>query len=149
VTRAELEEACRDLLARLTLPIEKALSMAGMTLSDLQSVELLGGAIRVPSVRKELDEFFKASKLEIGQHLNGDEAMAMGASFRAANLSTSFRVRKVGLTDMTPFGVSIRLETLPSADAPASGFFGLFKKDKVRFICIVCIYLFVTYVSIG
>ena len=32
----------------------------------------------------------------LGQHMNGDEAMAMGAAFRAANLSTAFRVRKVG-----------------------------------------------------
>ena len=86
--------------------------MANMKLSDVHSVELLGGGIRVPSVKKQLEDYFKSSKLELGQHLNGDEAMALGASFRAANLSTSFRVRKVGIADMNPFGVSIRLEVL-------------------------------------
>jgi hypoxia up-regulated 1 len=51
----------------------------------------------MPRVKKMLDDYFKSSKLELGQHLNGDEAMALGAAFRAANLSTAFRVRKVYL----------------------------------------------------
>ena len=42
-----------------------------------------------------------------GQHMNGDEAMAMGAAFRAANLSTAFRVRKVGHTN-TPCHTNTR-----------------------------------------
>ena len=59
--------------------------------------------------------------------MNGDEAMALGASFRAANLSTAFRVRKVGMTDISSFGVSLKLETLPSKP----GFFGsLFGESK-------------------
>jgi molecular chaperone DnaK (HSP70) len=33
----------------------------------------------------------KKDKIEVGQHLNGDEAMALGAAFKAANLSTAFR----------------------------------------------------------
>ena len=32
----------------------------------------------MPKVRKTLDEYFKESKLEVGQHINGDEAMALG-----------------------------------------------------------------------
>jgi len=52
--------------------------------------------------------------------MNGDEAMALGAAFRAANLSTAFRVRKVGISDISSFGVSLKLETLPSKP----GFFG-------------------------
>jgi hypoxia up-regulated 1 len=73
----------------------------------------------MPKVKKLLEEYFKASKLELGQHLNGDEAMALGAAFRAANLSTAFRVRKVGMSDTSSFGVSVNLETLPKE----AGFF--------------------------
>lgn len=59
-----------------------------------------------------MDDYFKGSA-EVGQHLNGDEAMALGAAFRAANLSTAFRVRKVGMSDFLTFGVSVKLDTLP------------------------------------
>lgn len=97
VTRAEFEEACADLFARVTTPIEKALAMANLTLKEINSVELLGGGVRMPKVKKLLEDYFKAGELELGQHLNGDEAMALGAAFRAANLSTAFRVRKVSL----------------------------------------------------
>jgi hypoxia up-regulated 1 len=75
-------------------------------------------------VKKLLEEYFKPSKLDLGQHLNGDEAMALGASFRAANLSTAFRVRKVGMTDISAFSVSLKLETLPSKPGFFSSLFG-------------------------
>ena len=127
ITRLEFENACDELFARLTAPIDKALAMANLSLANIQAVELLGGGLRIPKVKKILDDYFKSSNLELGQHLNGDDAMALGAAFRAANLSTAFRVRKVGLTDLTPFGVSIRLNTLPSDELSNTGFFGLFK----------------------
>lgn len=125
VTRTEFEEACKDLFARLTEPIDKALAMANLSLADVQTVELLGGAVRMPKVKKVLDEYFKPANIDVGQHLNGDEAMALGAAFRAANLSTAFRVRKVGMTDVSSFGVAVRLETLPDAgDKKSGGLFG-------------------------
>ena len=131
VTRAEFEEACTDLFARLTAPIEKALAMANLTLDNVQAVELLGGGVRMPKVKKILDEYFKKGneKVEVGQHLNGDEAMALGASFRAANLSTNFRVRKVGVSDISTFGVSVQLDSLPK-EPTKGGFFGLLGSKK-------------------
>jgi hypoxia up-regulated 1 len=128
VTRAEFEEACEDLFARITGPIDAALRKANLTLYDIKAVELLGGGVRMPRVKKILDGYFAESQVEIGQHLNGDEAMAMGAAFKAANLSTSFRVRKVGATDITSFGVAVRLNLLPASPdtAAESGGGGLF-----------------------
>ena len=41
--------------------------MAGLTLDKVHSVELLGGGVRMPRVKKILDEYFKASKLELGR----------------------------------------------------------------------------------
>ena len=130
ITRAELEDACSDLFARVTGPIQAALDMANITLDQLHAVELLGGGVRIPKVKKLLEDFFKPSKLDLGQHLNGDEAMALGASFRAANLSTAFRVRKVGMADVNYFGVSLKLETLPSKPGFFSSLFGSGKKDE-------------------
>lgn len=131
ITRVDFEEACADLFDRVLEPINQALSFANISVSDINSVELLGGSVRIPRVKKLLDDFFKPSKIELGQHLNGDEAMALGAAFRGANLSTSFKVRKVGQSDINNFGISIHLEALPSADQK-SGLFGFFggKKDS-------------------
>ena len=121
---------------------EQALEMANLKLEDIQAVELLGGGVRMPYVKKVLKEYFEPAKLELGQHLNGDEAMGLGAAFRAANISTAFRVRKVGVQDISVFGVSLKLETLPSK---SEGFFGglfggkddkksevFFRRDKCR-----------------
>ncbi|RYY86983.1 hypothetical protein EON63_04815 [archaeon] len=80
----------------------------------------------MPRIKRLLEDYFKPSNLTLGmhpthmhmpiltypsipistlgQHLNGDEAFALGAAFRAANLSTAFRVRKIGMTDVTSLG---------------------------------------------
>ena len=76
--------------------------MANLTLKDIHAVELLGGSVRMPVVKSLLESYFKAGDLELGQHLNGDEAMALGATFRAANISTAFRVRKVSFVPTCP-----------------------------------------------
>eukprot|EP00604_Paraphysomonas_vestita_P001760 CAMPEP_0174823626 /NCGR_PEP_ID=MMETSP1107-20130205/26314_1 /TAXON_ID=36770 /ORGANISM="Paraphysomonas vestita, Strain GFlagA" /LENGTH=721 /DNA_ID=CAMNT_0016047011 /DNA_START=407 /DNA_END=2572 /DNA_ORIENTATION=- len=116
ITRQEFEEISRDLLSRITNPIDRALAMANLTLKDIHAVELLGGSVRMPIVKHTLEAYFKTGDLELGQHLNGDEAMALGATFRAANISTAFRVRKVGITDLLPFGVSVKFDNLPTTE---------------------------------
>lgn len=131
VTRAEFEAACESLFARLTAPIDMALAMANITIDQVNAVELLGGGVRMPRVKKTIDDYFKASKIEVGQHINGDEAMALGAAFRAANLSTAFRVRKVGVSDISNFGVQVQMENLGSTSKKSGGFLsGLFGKSK-------------------
>merc|ERR1711871_1847034 len=97
---------------------------------DINAVELLGGGVRMPKVKRMLEEYFKPAKLDLGQHLNGDEAMALGGAFRAANLSTAFRVRKVGVQDISTFGVSLKLETLPSKPGFFGSLFGSSDKKK-------------------
>lgn len=119
VTRVEFETYAASLFARTTAPIDEALKMAGITLKDVSAVELIGGGVRVPKIKKLLEEYFSAGDLELGQHLNGDEAMALGAAFRAANLSTAFRVRKIGMQDTTSLGVAVHLTDAPLQ--PASG----------------------------
>jgi len=129
VTRAEFEELCESLFNRVTTPIDQALAMAGITLDQVNAVELLGGGVRMPKIKQMIDNYFatitaakadenatNSTKVEVGQHLNGDEAMAMGAAFRAANLSSSFRVRKVGMFDRQVYGVGVQLNTLFAAD---------------------------------
>ena len=131
LTRAQFDNMCADLLERSIEPIRTALRTANVTLSQIDFVELIGGGMRVPAVQRRLTEFF-TDKLELGLHLNSDESMALGAAFHGANVSTAFKVRRVGLTDVNPFPVQVELTDLPfEEDEEKKGMFGgLFAKKK-------------------
>ena len=79
--------------------------MANLTVSQLNSVELLGGGVRMPKVRKTLDDYFKESKLEVGQHINGDEAMALGEG----NTINGFRFERILFLQMFFFNTFLVL----------------------------------------
>lgn len=110
VSRELLERLIPGIAQRVAAVASKALAEAGMVVDDLAGVELLGGAVRVPAVQAALSEALAGQKL--GTHLNGDEAMALGAGFVAANRSAAFRVRKVGMTDMGLWPVEAELSSL-------------------------------------
>ena len=129
VRRADLEQAAAPFLAGAMKPIACALEAANLTLADIHAVELIGGSVRVPAMQALLKETFAPANLTLGMHMNGDEAMALGAAFVAANRSTSFRVRQVGMVSTTPFSVGVELTDLPGAevDTPLSKRSTLFK----------------------
>uniref|UniRef100_A0A7S2AJ41 Uncharacterized protein n=1 Tax=Octactis speculum TaxID=3111310 RepID=A0A7S2AJ41_9STRA len=110
ITRAKFEQLSQDLFARVTLPISEALAQANLTVADLDGVELLGGGMRIPKIQSILGDFFVDKQL--GVHLNADEAMALGAAFHAANLSTAFKVRKTGMTDFTTHAVNVSVKSI-------------------------------------
>ena len=95
-------------------PIHSVLKEAKLEPTDVDVVELLGGGLRVPKVQKMLCDLFncedKEKGVETAVHLNGDEAMALGAAFIAANKSTAFVVRHVGVGDTSPWPVGVRLK---------------------------------------
>jgi len=132
LTRADLEKASNDVFAKLTGPIDAAISMANVSYDDIDAIEIIGGGVRVPKVQEILRDFLSAHRandapaLELGLHLNGDEAMSLGAAFHGANVSTSFRVRKVGLVDISPFSVGVKLSS--SADESWAKTTNLFKR---------------------
>ena len=96
IERKEFEDASQHLFDRVMKPVEDALRRSGLTIDDVDQVELLGGGIRVPKIHELLQSNLK--KAELGVHLNGDEAMCFGSAFIASNSSASFKVRKVYLT---------------------------------------------------
>ena len=75
---------------------------------------MIGGSIRVPVFQKVLKEGLKRDILDM--HLNGDETVALGSAFRAANVSTAFKPRFVGMSDITPFSVGVELYRTQAAD---------------------------------
>merc|ERR1719311_602286 len=71
----------------------------------------------------------KSDPLELGLHLNGDEAPALGAAFHGANVSTSFRVRKVGMLDYAQHALGVRMTNDLYAESvrEGGGLMGFFK----------------------
>ncbi|KAG0365461.1 Hsp70 protein-domain-containing protein [Gamsiella multidivaricata] len=106
VTRAELEDLSKDLFVRVRGPIDAALADANMKLSDIQSLVLVGGGVRVPAVQSNLAAVVGEEK--IAKNVNGDEAAVMGAVFRAASLSRQFKVKEVRLKDISLLPVEVK-----------------------------------------
>ena len=105
LTRAKLESLVEDLVKRTIEPCKVALNDAGLRVSDVQEVILVGGQTRMPAVQKAVTEFFgKEPKKDV----NPDEAVAVGAAIQGGVLAGS--VKDVLLLDVTP--LSLGIETL-------------------------------------
>jgi len=91
ISREQLHELMDDTWHRVTQPLQRALEAAGMTMEAIDQVILVGGGSRVPRVQELLAAFIKA---ELGKNLNTDESAAMGAVYKAADLSSGFKVKK-------------------------------------------------------
>jgi hypoxia up-regulated 1 len=121
MTREQLESLASSLWARAIQPVTDVLQQANVTLEELTILELLGGGMRVPRIQTELIENgLGGNAALLGKHINSDESMALGAAFAGANISTAFRVRQVGMTDLNPFALSVTLTNLPDGDDTAS-----------------------------
>ena len=100
LTRDKFEELIVGLSARVGSPIEMALQSAGLQLDDVDSIILHGGAVRTPFVQKQLEQVAGGSA-KLKSNVNADEAAVMGAAFKAASLSPSFRVKDIRDTDIS------------------------------------------------
>jgi molecular chaperone DnaK (HSP70) len=126
VSRETLETWCAPLFKGLTAPIEAALQAANVTLEDVDTVEMIGGAWRMPKVQSLLSEYLQSHRsqespiLNLSQHLNGEEAMATGAAFFGANSSASFRTKKIFFTDVLPHSYSLLLSPLNASQLNAT-----------------------------
>ena len=99
LTRDRFEQIALPLAAKVDGPLVSALEDAGLTLTDLDSVILHGGVVRTPFVGKKLEAVAGGSS-KIKTNVNADEAAVMGAAFKAAAISPSFRVKDIHTTDI-------------------------------------------------
>ncbi|MBE5883098.1 MAG: molecular chaperone HscC [Lachnospiraceae bacterium] len=100
ITAKEYEEACEELLLKIREPVKKSLSDAGLKLSDIDEVILIGGATRLSIVRDFLIRLFRKFP---DTRLNPDETVALGAAVSAAMKERREEVKEVILTDVCSF----------------------------------------------
>src|SRR5437016_7211691 len=105
LTRAKLEALVEDLIQKTVEPCRIAMKDAGVKMSDINDVILVGGQTRMPKVQETVRELFGR---EPRKDVNADEAVAVGAAIQGAVLSGERK--DVLLLDVTP--LSLGIETL-------------------------------------
>ncbi|KAF8893630.1 Hsp70 protein-domain-containing protein [Infundibulicybe gibba] len=103
LTRDEMEGLISEVLDRIPAPLQRVLADSGLTLDEIDAVELIGGSTRVPAVRARIQQAFPGKVLSTT--LNQDEAIARGATLSCAMLSPVFRVRDFHLHDITHYPI--------------------------------------------
>ncbi|RDB16763.1 Heat shock protein hsp88 [Hypsizygus marmoreus] len=106
LNREELEGLISGVLDRIPAPLQRALTDSGLTLEQLDSIELIGGTTRIPAVRTRISQVFHGHTLSTT--LNQDEAIARGATFACAQLSPVFRVRDFTIHDIAPYPIKVQ-----------------------------------------
>ncbi|EEK13684.1 chaperone protein DnaK [Capnocytophaga gingivalis ATCC 33624] len=105
LTRAKFEQLIEDLVARTIEPCKKALENAGLQVSDINEVILVGGSTRIPAVQEAVEKFFGKKP---NKSVNPDEVVAIGAAIQGGVLTGD--VKDVLLLDVTP--LSLGIETM-------------------------------------
>jgi molecular chaperone DnaK len=105
LTRAKFEQLVADLIDRSLAPCKQAVKDAGVNVSDIKEVILVGGSTRIPKVQELVREYFGK---EPNKSVNPDEVVAAGAAVQGAVLGGE--AKDILLLDVTP--LSLGIETL-------------------------------------
>ncbi|XP_063166759.1 heat shock 70 kDa protein 4L [Candoia aspera] len=108
MNRAQFEQLCASLLARVEPPLRAVMEQAKLQREDIYSIEIVGGATRIPAVKEQICKFFCK---DISTTLNADEAVARGCALQCAILSPAFKVREFSITDVVPYSITLRWQS--------------------------------------
>ncbi|MFC6346785.1 molecular chaperone DnaK [Vagococcus carniphilus] len=107
LTRAKFDELTSDLVERTKIPVRQAIKDAGISISEIDEVILVGGSTRIPAV---VEAVRKETSKEPNKSVNPDEVVAMGAAIQGGVITGD--VKDVVLLDVTP--LSLGIETMGS-----------------------------------
>ncbi len=104
VSREEFEQGADALLRRLRRPLDRAMSDARISVEELHSVILVGGATRMPMVRSLVARLFGRMPLV---NINPDTAIALGSSIQGGLIARDAALEDVVMTDVSPYTLGI------------------------------------------
>ncbi|VDC07564.1 unnamed protein product [Peniophora sp. CBMAI 1063] len=111
LNREDYEGLIAGVLDRIVAPLQKALTDSGLSLEQIDAIELIGGSTRIPAVRAKIQSVFPGKVLSTT--LNQDEACARGATFTCATLSPVFRVKDFSMIDTTYYPIKLQWQRDP------------------------------------
>jgi molecular chaperone HscC len=120
ITTAEFEKLAEPLIRKLRDPVLRALGDSSTRSDDLTEIVLVGGATRMPAVRKAVTRMFGRFPA-VG--LNPDEAVALGAAVQAGLKARDEALKEVVLTDVCPYSLGVETGAVMPDGSLRSGLF--------------------------
>lgn len=111
LSRDHYEALIAPVLDRIAVPLQQALAESGLTINQIDLVELVGGTTRVPAVRARIQAALNGKALLTT--VNQDEACARGATFACAFFSPTFRVREFSVKDINHYPIKVSWDRTP------------------------------------
>ncbi len=141
LTEEDFDRACQPLLHRLRSPIEQALRDARLRVADLHEVVLVGGATRMPMVRRLVSQLF--GRLP-ARFIDPDQTIALGAAVCAGLLARDAAFEEMVLTDVCPHSLGTAVAELDGRGGMMPGIFmpiiernTVVPASRVRSVCTV------------
>ena len=119
VTRDDFRTWTDKILARVELPIRRALGDAKLARTDIDQVIMVGGATRMPLVIDHVRELFQQ---EPQRHMNPDEVIALGAAVQAGLIDRNESLDDLVVTDVAPFTLGVEI-VRPIGGQDRAGYF--------------------------
>ena len=105
INRATFENKCKYLFEKCIEPMKQALNDANLGINDIDEVVMVGGSSRIPKIQEMVSKFFNGKKLSM--KINGDEAVAIGATIQGAILKIEDNVENLKISDINPISIGI------------------------------------------
>ncbi len=111
------EARCSELFDRIKIPVKRSITDAGIKISDIDKVVLIGGATKMSMVRRFVARMFRTIP---DCSINPDEAVALGAAIQGAMKERNEAVKELILTDVCPFTLGTEV-TIDREDGSKEG----------------------------
>ena len=120
---------CAELFDKIKIPVKRSMADAGLKLSDIDKVVLVGGATKMNMIRRFVGRMFRTMP---DFSINPDEAVALGAAVQAAMKERNESVKEIILTDVCPFtlGTEVVIDR-EDGSKEAGHFFPIIERNTV------------------